>query len=84
MASSIDGIKNVLSLGRVRYIVVRPHRGMHDGYEVINAWNQDQMREFGPDQLDEAIEYAQDQAAYGTFDQVLAVFPPERKDEEEN
>ena len=79
---STDGIENVLSLGHVRYLVVRPHRGMRDGFEVINAWNEDGMKSFGADHLDEAIEWAQDYAAHsGHFDNVLVVYPPDRNGE---
>lgn len=80
--TSIDGIKKVLSLGQVRYIVVRPHRGMKDGYEVINAWNQDMIREFGPDEREEAIAYARKECAWrNTFDQVLVALPEAEPEE---
>lgn len=82
--SSIDGISEVLSLREVRYVVVRPHRGMKDGIEVINAWNEDRLREFGPDERLEAIAWAQDKVAWSSnFDQVLAVFPPNKEDDDE-
>ena len=75
--TSTEGIENVLSLGDVRYIVVRPHRGMRDGFEVINAWKESQMREFPAGSRQEAIEYAQEKVARSrSFDYVLTVFPP--------
>lgn len=79
--SSTDGIEEVLSLGDVRYVVVRPHRGMKDGWEVINAWNQDQLREFRPKQYEQAVEYAYEQVEFSSFDEVLVASPPEVNDE---
>lgn len=76
------GIDEVLSLDTVNYLIVRPHRGMRDGIEVINAFNQDRMRQFPAGKREEAIEYAQKEAARSrSFDHVLAVFPPERPDD---
>lgn len=75
------GIKNILSFDSVKYVVVRPHRGMKDGYEVINDFNENRMDEFGPDEKDEAIAYARDRAATSSsFDQVLVTYEPERKE----
>lgn len=83
--SGTEGIENVLSLGRVRYLVVRPHRGMRDGYEVVNAWNEDQIASFGPDSLEEAVEHAREYAAYSSsFDHVLVVREPATEEEVEN
>jgi hypothetical protein len=82
MGNRTEVLDDLLSIDRETYAIVRPHRGMRDGWEVINGWNKDQLGEFDEGEHEEAIEYAQERASYSnSFNGVLAYYEPERDED---
>lgn len=67
-------LHDLLSIGDVRYVLVRPHRGMRYGFEVINGFNEKQLGEASD--FEEAVEKAHELVETSpSFERVLAVHP---------
>lgn len=76
MTQDMTAIGEILSLSDVDYVLVRPHRGMKDGLEVINGRDGSRIQDFRPGEKSAAIEHARSVVdRRESFDHVLVTYP---------
>lgn len=80
MHTALETFEETFDTWNNSYLLVAPAGGLRRGYEVKAGFNGNVL--VRRDDLDEAIEVAQERAGWRNMDGVIAFHPPEESDEE--